>query len=348
MAMPGYLQEVKDPTYDGSITRITNNAGWRNTYARIGAWNADGSRIHLIGYGNRLLNGRTYEDLGSVPHLGNPTWSNTNPNVIWNTSNGDNRLKRYDITSGTNSTFHTFGGYTGIDLGPSETTISDNDRYIALIGYLSSGGREVFLFDTQSKAVLFKAGLPAEPDWAGVSPTGRYVVVSYGPDGSGTAQGYKIYDRDAANPSQPRHLANKTSHSDFARLADGAELLIHLNNGVSAVRLANGQSWVILSNSAFPNGHVSGKAIDRWGWVYLSNHVYGSMGTPGHDQIVAVKTDGSETVQVFAHARTVQPTGSFVYERSTFAVPNRDGTKVIWGGRWNGGGNVYSYVVRVK
>jgi hypothetical protein len=149
----------------------------------------------------------------------------------------------------------------------------------------------------------------------------------------------------AANPATPRHLYSNTTHSDFARLADGTEVLVNLDGGVRAIRLADGTSQVILSGSAFPNGHVSGRNIHRWGWVYLSNHV-SSTSNPGHDQIVAVKTDGSQQVQVWCHARTWQG-GTFVYERSTFAVPNRTGDKVMWGGRWNDtGSNVYSYVVR--
>jgi hypothetical protein len=202
------------------------------------------------------------------------------------------------------------------------------------------------MYDSVADTVVIAATLPAEPDWVSVSHSGRYMVVSYGSDGSGPSQGYKIYDRLSGDPSTPRHLANATSHSDFARLADGTEILVHFNNGLSAVRLSDGQSTRLLSG--WSTGHISGRNIDRWGWVYLSQNVYYDSGTPGHDQLVAVKTDGSGTMQVWAHARTIQSSSGYEYAASTHAVPNRDGTKIMWGGNWNDTGNMYSYVVAME
>jgi hypothetical protein len=83
----------------------------------------------------------------------------------------------------------------------------------------------------------------------------------------------------------------------------------------------------------------------------VSNHVhYGNTTTPGYDQLAAIKTDGSGTMQVWAHARTIQDNsaGGYEYAASTHAVPNRDGTKIMWGGRWNSSGSVYSYVVAME
>ena len=205
------------------------------------------------------------------------------------------------------------------------------------------------LYDSVADTVVITATLPAEPDNLSASPSGRYMVVSYGPDGSGPSQGNKIYDRLATDPSTPRHLSNVSSHQDFARRTDGTELLVSIDNGIRAVRLSDGQSTLLLAGSNFNNGHISGRNIDRWGWVYLSNHVYYGSGTlPGHDQIAALKTDGSGTLQVFAHAHTIQPADTYDYDASTHAVPNRDGTKVMWGGRWDDSGGMYSYVVAME
>jgi len=56
-------------------------------------------------------------------------------------------------------------------------------------------------------------------------------------------------------------------------------------------------------------------------------------------EVVAVKTDGSGTVRVyaFAHHRDL------VYEHMPFAVPSRDGTRVLFASEW-GGSQVFAYV----
>jgi hypothetical protein len=347
MSMPGYLQESRDPTYGGYITRVTNTAGWRNNYAKSAAWNADGSRVALFGYGNRLLDGTTYKDLGALSGLpGRPTWSNVDPNIIWGTNNGDNRLKRYDISTG-KTTYRAFPGFSEVDLGNAEGNISDDDRYIGLIAYPTGGGVSCLMYDSQADQVVGSKSIGAEPDWLSTSPSGTWIVVRYISSGTGQTNGFWLFDRKC---ERVRQLASEASHADFARASDGTELLIHHRSSgrITARQLSADKTWDLLSGSAFTNGHVSGRAIDRWGWVYLSNHVYSTSGVPGHDQLVAVKTDGSGTVQVFAHAHTIQPIGTYSYEASTMAAPNRDGSKIIWGGRWNNSGNIYSYVVEMQ
>lgn len=345
LALPGYLQSVKDPTFAGTITRISNVDGYRNQYPKNAAWNVDGSYAFL-GYGERLLDGNTYEDLGSIAQApGRATWSNVDPDIIWGTHNGDNRLKKYSVSKNS-TTYRTFSGYTEVDLGNGEGNISDDDKYVGLIAYPSTGGIQAMHFDIANDKILYTTTLPTEPDWVSVSHSGRYMVASYGPDGTGPAEGNKIYDRLSSNPSQPRHLYSKSSHSDFVTMEDGTEVLVLIDGPIKAVRLSDGASWNILSGSGF--GHISGRAIDRPGWIYVSQNVFDNSSTPGHDQIAAVKVDGSQTVQVFSHARTIQPRAEYVYAESTHAVPNRDGTKVMWGGRWNDTGGMYSYVVEVK
>jgi len=345
LALPTYLTEVKDPTFAGTIIRVSNVDGYRNQYPKKAAWNADGSYAFL-NYGKRLLDGNTYKDLGAISSApGRATWSNVDPDIIWGTHNSDNRLKKYSVSKKT-TTYRTFSGYTEVDLGNGEGNVSDDDRYVGLVAYPTTGGVQAMHFDIANDKILYTATLPTEPDWLGVSHSGRYLVVSYGPDGSGSANGFKIYDRLSSNPSQPRHLADVSSHADFVTMQDGTEVLVHIAGSLRAIRLSDGQSWNVLSNSSF--GHISGRAIDRPGWIYVSGNVYSSLGDPGHDQLAAVKVDGSQTVQVFAHARTIQPRDEYVYSDSTHAVPNRDGTKIMWGGRWNDTGGLYSYVVAVK
>jgi hypothetical protein len=344
---PGYLQEVRDPVFGGRITRISDTAGWRNLYAKSAAWNADGSRAALFGYGNRLLDGRTYRDLGSLPGLpGRPTWSNVNPRIIWGTNNDDNRLKRYNIVT-KRTTYRSFPGFREVDLGNGEGNISDKDRFFALIAYPRRGGVGILMYDRKRDKVLGYSPLGIEPDWAGASPSGKYIVVRYPRSGTGRTEGFWLFDRRA---NRKRLLSAEVSHADFARLPNGAEILVHHRSGgrITARLLSRPRTWDLLRGSAFTDGHVSGRNIKKWGWVFLSNHVRRRDGLPGQDQIIAVKTDGSGKVKVFSHARTIQAAGSYSYAASTMAVPNRNGTKVMWGGRWNGSGGIYAYVVTLR
>jgi hypothetical protein len=84
---------------------------------------------------------------------------------------------------------------------------------------------------------------------------------------------------------------------------------------------------------------MSARSLNRNGWAYLS--VYGPQGTlPGNDQVLAVNLDGSGTVEVFAHAHHYDSR----YESSPFAVPSRDGARVLFGSEWTAGGPIYAYV----
>lgn len=56
----------------------------------------------------------------------------------------------------------------------------------------------------------------------------------------------------------------------------------------------------------------------------------------------ALKLDGSQTVEVFGFTHHSQSTA---YDRAPMAVPNRDGTKVMFASDWGDDiGPVYSYV----
>jgi len=107
-------------------------------------------------------------------------------------------------------------------------------------------------------------------------------------------------------------------------------------------RLDNGARTYLLpsADSVWGYSHVSFRNTARPGWVYVS-HYNPPSANPGSDQVVAVKTDGSGTVEVFASAHHAATS----YESQPQAVPNRDGTRVLFASEWAGSaGPIYAYV----
>jgi hypothetical protein len=332
---PGYLGSVLDRSLGTTTTRISN-AGVRQNYSRISAWNSDGSKILLgFSYPGRMLDGRTYRDLGSFSQISGAIWSNTNPNKLYgvDSQGNGNRLYSQNATTGALSVIRAFTSFSYITIGDGEGGVSDDDRFIVLFGYPSSGAKHIIVFDLTSRTVVADKVAPSGTDNAQISRKGNYVVVV----GSTTRR----YTRSLASSIQLYPYGN---HGDNALDASGREIYVTNNApGVKSFRLSDGAGTLLLGGTtAFEYGHVSGRNIDRPGWIYLS--VYNNTitaGRPGRDQLIAVKTDGSRTVEVFGFSHHTNTT---TYAMQPHAVPAPDGRKVLFASEW-GGSAAYAFVV---
>jgi len=162
--------------------------------------------------------------------------------------------------------------------------------------------------------------------------TPRPVPTTY-PKCSGKASNGFIYDLGhqdlALNPFDQNedviigqeHCGNKGQ-----RLAGGSVLV----GGVMMVRLRDGAITTLTkpTNEAYPY-HISTRSYDRPGWAYVSYWL--APGRRFSDEIIAVKMDGSGTVERFAHTRTET---SDCYRCESHAVPSRDGKRVVWASTW--------------
>ena len=194
-------------------------------------------------------------------------------------------------------------------------------------------------------------------DWVSVSASGRYVVVSYDGDhprvydvnpttlaltprpmpdaaprcsGGAAAQGF-IYDLGHAdltlNPFDGNEdvLVGQEHCGNWGRIVNGV-----LMGSVAMVRLKDGAVFSLTdpANEAYPH-HISARNYDRPGWVYVGYRT----DRPGKyiDEIIAVKMDGSHSVQRFAHKHT-DFTGC--YRCESHAVPSPDGRRVLWASTW--------------
>ncbi len=330
MLRPGYLSSVPDPILGTRTTRISSNSGIRQAYSRLSAWNSNGSKI-LLGftYPGRMLDGKTFADLGSFAQISGAIWSNTDPNKLFgvDAQGNGNRLYSQNATSGQLTVIATFGGYSYVTIGDGEGGVSDDDRFIALLGYPSSGGKHIIVYDLIARAIVADAVAPSGTDNVQISRKGNYVVV-VGP-------GTRRYNRTLTSYLQLEPYGN---HGDNALDANGNEIYVTNNApGVKSFRLSDGAATLLLSGgTAFEYGHTSGRNIDRPGWIYLT--VYDNSvtaGRPGRDQVVAVKTDGSGTVEVFAFTHH---TDTSTYSMQPHGVPSPDGRHVLFASEWGTSG----------
>jgi hypothetical protein len=120
---------------------------------------------------------------------------------------------------------------------------------------------------------------------------------------------------------------------------------IHTVNGapvgqVIMVRLSDGQATSLDDprNEAGP-AHISTRNVDRPGWAYISFY-YGTKGAVGGarfaDEIVALKLDGSGSVERLAYEHSDFSVGYYAYP---MAVPSPDGTRVVFASNWAHDGN---------
>ena len=191
-----------------------------------------------------------------------------------------------------------------------------------------------------------------------VSPSGKYVVVRYAGDvprrvfdvdpatlaltprampegsvscsGADPALGY-VYDMDEGdltlNPFDgDEDVLVGREHCGYR----GKFLNGQLIGGVVMVRLRDGAVTSLTDplNEAIAHG-VSARNDQRPGWAYVS--YYAQSGKRFSDEIVAVKLDGSGSVERLAHKRSAYKGCARCVPQP---VPSRDGLRVMWASNW--------------
>jgi hypothetical protein len=137
----------------------------------------------------------------------------------------------------------------------------------------------------------------------------------------------------------------------------GGIVMVQLSNGAvtSLTDPGNGKS---IANEAYPD-HVSCRAILRPGWCYVS--YYNEPGDRYTDEIIAVKMDGSGSVEQLADYHSdfddntlpeVSQDLDFGYRSEAHPVPSPDGMRVIFASNWlyqgTGGEWIDDYVIDLR
>jgi hypothetical protein len=330
MSRPGYLESVTDPEFGTEITRVTDSDAFgrsnvRHHYAKDSPWNCDGTRIMIA---NWILDGKTYEIIKTFQRASECRWSGIDPDIILGVGNG--RIVRINVDTDDQEIVYDFSDeYDEIYLGPWEGNFSIDDRYVALQG-ISSGDCHAIVFDMQERTVLTtKRALDMESgrndwDWISMSQSGDYVVINWRVwPGDGPV---KSYDR---NLNFIADIAPQGEHGDIGYDAEGNEVFAQVIP-IKMTRLDNGQATSLLSIGR--GGHISCRNIKRPGWCYASF---------SDGEVLALKLDGSETVEMFTHHRA---TGDS-YDANAFAAAGPYGRKIMFASDWSGTSEINSYVV---
>ncbi len=345
LPLPGYLVPFTDPIWGTQVTRISNTPGWRHAYATLQAWNSDSSKL-LLGYVSNprpILDGTTYVFQKTLQCKQTPIWSNSDPDKLWCADSNANpgTLHTVKVSTGVFTTVHTFTGYVNVSIGEYHGAADDADRYWPMnTTRLSDGWGVVQIYDAQTDSVVGTFASAVRAHACEVSRSGKYVTVSFSVNGPAADQGKWLYDIHMTPIRQLMQTAGR--HHAFLLNEAGQDVIAFCNPAYAEV-LDTAVRTVLLSEpNGLDYGHVSGVAFQRPGWAYYSNYDSVAVaGQRGADQIVAVKLDGSQAVEVFAHAHH----GADVYPADTMASVSRDGRRVIWASEW-GASSVYAYVAQ--
>lgn len=313
--------------------------------------------------------------------------SPAHPHEMINVDRSGNELSWYDVVACTKMRSWTLPITSNYGVGSGEGNPSNDGRFVAIA---SDSQMVIVDMDPQPPFAAYPSRRIGPPrtiadcgltgcaiDWVSVSASGRYAVVNYDGDYP------RVFDIDPNTLALTPHVypsgtpecqghapANgfilDLGHADFALdpFDGNADVLIGQRSsgcpssvngvpmgGVVKVRIRDGFVTMLTNpnNEAFPH-HISTRNLDRPGWAYVS--YYPEPGKRFDDEVIAVKMDGSFTVERLAHQHAVI---SGCYRCETHAVPSRDGQRVIFASNWTAfcgtgcgtASNIQDYVIGV-
>jgi hypothetical protein len=203
----------------------------------------------------------------------------------------------------------------------------------------------MFTYDMSTDTIIahYDFGLHAKgrPDHLSMSPSGKYVVVSWD-------DGPALFDREL-HPL--RGLALKGEHSDIALDASGNDVYVSVDyegrgGPVYMADLRTGKRTNLFETylaSTATAMHFSGKAYSRPGWVVISTYgEYSSagrisqmMGNGGiqwlHGKVLAVELKAGGRIVQLAHHHSVYDE----YWTEPQASVNRDFTRILFNSNWD-------------
>lgn len=353
---PAKGQPFSEPAYKTCVTRATDHAAdglkgfAREEYSRRQAFNADSSKMLItsVDGGWYLYDARTFAKLKALEGIAGdaePHWHATDPNLLYYLPRNGVGMKMYEMNVATNVSrvVGDFGARLKA-LWPDAMAAWTHDygspsadsRYFALsVADTNWKGLGIFTYDVRSDKILATFSLPPGSPQAlpSMSPSGKYVVVTWGKEGGTT-------DRFTPDFKNKLTVAQTVEHSDLAIDANGDDTYVsidyHSDGGpVFMVNLRTGARTDLfrtyLSGSATAM-HFSGKAFRRPGFVLMSTYQDG--GGPKqwlHRKVFVVELRAKPRILNLAHHRVI-PDG---YWTEPHATVNRDFTRVLFNSDWD-------------
>jgi len=342
----------------------------RHVYSKQQPWNATQSYFFMENSGGSpsplLLDGKTLKPIkGLCGSLWDYRWhpSASHAKEMINVNSSGTVLEWYDVVNCTQTRSWTLPIAVS-DLGTGEGNPSYDGRFVAL-----GNGTQMFIVDMDPQppyaaypnkrigpVVDFSScGLASgcnSIDWVSISASGKYAVVSYDPDYQ------RVYDIDPDSLALTPHAIPGTSpkcagdpakgfvysfgHADLSidPFDSGEDVMMgqdwhsecegKVSNRVAMVRLKDGAvtSLTLGTGESYPH-HISTRNYDRLGWAYVTYN--NAPGSRFDQEVIAVKMDGSHSVERLAHTHTDEG-GNYYAEGHAVASP--DGSKVVFSSDW--------------
>lgn len=347
---PDYMTAYTDPVFKSQVTRVTGDPGtliknldarWdkvaRHGYSKESAWNCDQSLLLLRqhhGFPAMIfLDGTNYEPVfgrNNIPGTEARWMPNEPDEMIYVTAN---IIGRWNVRTETTTIVAEFPGYSDFHIGPWEGNLSLDGNRIAI--YATKDREKVaFAYDFKTKQkypdLTFKN---FTPDWVSISASGKYLITNGKFEGDKGDQ-TQVFNLDGTPVGKPWREYGRPSHFDLTLDQNGADIAVGVSKSkpdtgrVIQRRLSDGEV-TILTAGGFA-GHTSTRNVQRPDWAYITYQYRGPNWPPYRDEVVAVKLDGSMTVERIAHLHSKRVD----YLTEAHAVPSPDGKRVLWASSW--------------
>src|SRR5207249_2721505 len=351
MPKPGYMTSVTPGPLDVPCMRTGNNIGlatipvsgtWgsdaRHVYSKQEPWSADESLISIENSGSPsplILDGSTYmpkyapcDNYDLWDYRWHPSRAHAHEQI--NVDSTGTHLSWFDVVSCTETRSWSLPIASDYGIGSGEGNPSNDGRFV-----LIAGTRQIYVVDMDPQPPLapypnqrigpaLDVSSGGSMDWAGMSASGKYAIVSYNGDYP------RVFDVNTSTLALTPHPMS-TSYQCHGSASDGyiyalghADVAVNpfdnnedvlvgrdqcfpssgqvngvVVSNVMMARLRDGQITALTDpdNEAFAS-HVSTRNINRPGWAYVDYEV--ENGKRFSAEVIAVKLDGSKAVQRFA------------------------------------------------
>ena len=234
-----------DPVFGNTLARISNiseGGGFETQiYSQLQAFSSDNTYLLLDGSNGFVV--RRVDDFSRVTGLDTAGWNDPRWHpalshvVVHFDSNEDTlvRLQYTDVDELTTTTVFTFPAqYERIRVNQSFDELSEDGHWLAGMVSRNDGGQVIFALDLQNRtlgALLSLSDLYAgpcqpdpiwgevEPDWVGISPLGRYLVVQWQRDGISRCSGLETFNLQTG--TFVGRVYDGHQHGDLGVKADG-------------------------------------------------------------------------------------------------------------------------------
>ncbi|OGQ22871.1 MAG: hypothetical protein A3I05_01745 [Deltaproteobacteria bacterium RIFCSPLOWO2_02_FULL_44_10] len=249
-SLPSYDSLFVDPVFGTSLRRVTNRVSQggfgTQIYSQLQAFSTDNQYLLLIEDDTYVVRRRDTLAAMSVnlTNINAPRWHPMLAHtIVAYDSNGDTSLGvlYIDVDSGSVTPHFTFpSSYQRIRSNQSFDELSENGMWMAGMASMQNGDQHLFALNLQTQSLgasislngLYNSAICApdpqwgnlEPDWVGVSPAGRYLMVQWKRDGTSRCSGLESFD--ISTGTFVGRVYDGHQHGDLGIRADGSEFFM--------------------------------------------------------------------------------------------------------------------------